>query len=144
MNTQPDMLGIGDATPESLVEQETRDPKAGKWPEELAALAEVLRVTYKRQGLSDQQANDLSSSGALAIGEYRGGRMLYLPCGERLITGLKHIQAWRMWKGNNIEEIAEFLGVTQTRAYGVLAEQRTLHRGKLQGKLFNESRGNAE
>ena len=70
MNTQPDMLGVGDATPESLVEQELRDPKAGKWPEELAAMAEVLRVAYKRQGLPDSQADELSISGTLAIGEH--------------------------------------------------------------------------
>lgn len=141
MNTQGDMLGIGDATPESLVEQELRDHTGDKWPPLLAELVGVLEAALVRQGVPADLAIDQAIASALAVGEYLGGKLVYIPRGDRLRTALKHAKAWRIWKGNNIEEIMALLDVCEVRAYKVLAEQRELHRGKSQGQLFREPRG---
>lgn len=139
MTAQPDMLGItADATPESLVEQDLRDPSSAKWPRELAAMVAVVEAAFVRAGLPATDAIELATTGVLAIGEYRGGRLVYIPRGDALRTGLRHIKAWRMWRGNNIEDVMAFLGVTEVRAYKVLAEQRALHSGKLQRRLFKD------
>lgn len=135
MNGQHDLLGV-DGSPESLVEQSLLDPSNDAWPQELVAVVQVLEASFIREGVPADSAANLAITGALALGEYRGGKMLYLPRGDRLRTALKHAKAWRIWRGNNIEEIMELLDVTQIRAYAVLAEQRALHVGKIQGGLF--------
>ena len=139
MNTQPDMLGIGDATPESLVEQELMDHNGDKWPPLLAELVSVMESAFTRDGMPAQAATDQAIAAALAVGEYLGGKLVYIPRGDRLRTALRHAKAWRLWRGDNIEEIMTFLDVCQVRAYKVLSEQRELHRGKSQGRLpFND------
>lgn len=142
MTPQPDLIGIGDNTPESLVEQDLRDHNSDKWPPLLAELVGVLEAALVREGVPQKPALEQALASALAVGEYLGGKLVYIPRGDRLRTALKHAKAWRTWRGDNIEEIMDLLGVCQVRAYKVLAEQRELHRGKSQGQLFNDTRGN--
>lgn len=122
--------------PETLVERDILDPGGAHWPQELALVVRVMETAFTKAGVPVDRATELAIAGALALGEYRGGRMLYLPRGERLRTALKHAQAWRMWRGNNIDEVMAFLGVTQIRAYAIIDEQRALHRSKLQRDMF--------
>lgn len=138
MTTQGEMLNGVEGSAERLVEQELLDPNGDKWPQELATLVHVMERTFQRMGLPIAKATELAIAAALAIGEDRGGRMLYIPRGDRLQVALKHAQAWRRWRGNNIEEIMTFLDCSQVHAYKVLAQQRELHVGRMQPTLFND------
>ena len=134
MSDQNELPGMG-TTPESLVEQEILDPNSDKWPPLLAELVTVTEAALLKTGLPASDAADLAIAAVLAVGDFIGGKLVYIPRGDRLRTPLKHARAWRMWKGNNIGEIAQFLDVSEVRAYAVIAEQRALHRQKIQGSL---------
>lgn len=103
--------------------------RSEKWPELLAHMAEAVEGALVKAGAGEKSSH-FADVAVLAIGNSIGGRMQYIPRGDRLATAVRHAQAWRLWKGNNIEEVTEFLGVSEIRAYAVLAEQRKLHRSK--------------
>jgi len=125
-----DIDGLPD---DDLLDQGNSD----KWPQLLAHMVVVAETAiYNAGGVNHDLATKYAVAAVLAIGNAVGGRMQYIPRGDRLETALKHAQAWRMWKGNNIEEIMEFLDVTQIRAYAVIAQQRKIFKEKVQGKLF--------
>lgn len=134
MTGQNEFPGMG-VTPESLVEQDILDPGSDKWPPLLAELVTVTEAALLKSGVPANNAADLAITAVLAVGDFVGGKLVYIPRGDRLRTALKHARAWRMWKGNNIGEIARFLDVSEVRAYAVISEQRTLHRQKIQGTL---------
>lgn len=137
MSGQNELPGMG-ATPESLVEHEILDPNSDKWPPLLAELVSVTEAALQKSGVPANDAADLAITAVLAVGDFVGGKLVYIPRGDRLRTALKHAKAWRMWKGNNISEIASFLDVSEVRAYAVISEQRSLHRQKIQGSLTLE------
>ncbi|HZF99156.1 MAG TPA: Mor transcription activator family protein [Pseudoxanthomonas sp.] len=135
MSDQNELPGMS-TTPESLVEQEILDPSGDKWPPLLAELVTVAEAALLKSGLPANEAAELAIATVLAVGDFIGGKLVYIPRGDRLRTALKHARAWRMWKGNNIGEIACYLDVSEVRAYAIVAQQRALHREKLQGKLL--------
>jgi Mor family transcriptional regulator len=137
MAEQRDLVGL--PNPEDLVQQDLMDPSSDKWPSMLTDMVGVLEAQLIRDGLPRERAGEVAAGLALALGEYLGGRQVYIPRGDRLRTALRHAKAWRMWKGDNIEDIMRLLGVSQTSAYRVLQEQRELHRERIQGGLFNNT-----
>lgn len=124
--------GLTGLPEDNLIDQQNSD----KWPQLLAHMVAVAEAAIAKAGATDDQATQFAVAAVLEIGNSIGGRMQYIPRGDRLATALKHAQAWRMWKGNNIEEIMAFLNVTQIRAYAVIAEQRKLFKAKIQPQLF--------
>lgn len=130
--------GIGPGvSPDELIEQDILDPTGDKWPPLLAQMVTATEAGLIKAGATTDQAAEFAVAAVLAIGDFVGGKLVYIPRGTRLVTALKHARAWRMWKGNNIEEIMAYLGVTQVRAYAVLAQQRALHKAKVQRSLFD-------
>lgn len=141
MDRQLDLPGTGitaGTSPEDLIEQDILDPNGDKWPKTLSDMVGVAEAALTREGIPADQAIAYAAAVVLAIGDWTGGRLVYIPRGTRLATALRHARAWRMWRGDNIDEITAFLGVSQVRAYAVLAEQRALHRAKVQPTLFGE------
>lgn len=110
-------------------------PESSHWPQRLADMLAVAESALRKQGCPAEQAATLAVAVVLDIARYQGGRMFYLPTGKKLQTALRHAQAWRMWRGNNIDEVMTFLGVSDCAAYAILAQQRDLHRSRLQQSL---------
>lgn len=107
------------------------------WPENLAALIDVLLATFRRHGLDDPEALNLAQQSVLAIGHYQGGRQYYLPTGERLYNAVRDRRIFLEANRDNKEALARRHGVTVRRLEQIVAEQRTIHINRNQGKLFD-------
>lgn len=140
MTKQEDLIG-GDTpqTEASLVGQDLSDVPETKWAPMLANLVGVLEATFRRRGHDDDDALRLACDGVLAIAEYGGGRVMYLPRGDRLRIALRDAEIHRRWQGGvSIPALAAAHDITEIHVYRIVAEQRRLYLGKAQGQLFME------
>lgn len=137
MIDERDMFGLpeGDAQREQLLDQ-AEDPSGKKWPKTLAEYVQVLEALYKRKGMTAEQAFRLAADSVLELAEQRGGRVEYLPSGDRLRTALKHAEIFRRAKAGNYEELALQFDILPHQVYRIVREQKALHLAKIQGSLF--------
>lgn len=106
------------------------------WPSTLAELVDVLRATFQRRGRSEAEAITEAQQAALSIGEYLGGRQIYLPRGDRLRDWLRDRALYLEYNGTNKGALAARHGITERRVEQIAAEQRAIYVRKLQGRLF--------
>lgn len=107
----------------------------GKWPKTMAEMVDVAVAALKDQG---DDAPRLARNVIAALAKYHGGRMWYLPCGKSLEQAIRDTRMWQEYSGRP-EDIARFVletGLTEQAVYRILAEQRKLHRDRIQSKLF--------
>ncbi|WP_295936987.1 Mor transcription activator family protein [uncultured Xanthomonas sp.] len=141
MNDQPDMWGTptGLAAIE-LIERGNVDVPEDRWAPMLAAMVAVLEATYRRLGLGDAQSAKLATAGVLAQAEYAGGRMLYLPRGDRLRKALRDAEIYHRARRGNIQQLAAEYGLTDIHIYRICREQKELYMSKVQGRFnFGDS-----
>lgn len=140
MPDQPDLLGaIDPAEGESLVGRDLSAVPDTKWAPQLAALVGVLEALYVRQGRPEVEALKLACDGVLAIAEYAGGRVLYLPRGDRLKLAVRDAEMHRRWqRGATIGQLAQDYDLTDIHVYRVVSQQRALHLRRTQGTLFKD------
>lgn len=113
------------------------DAPGDRWPSTLAELVDVLRTVAMRRGRSESEAIAEAQQGALAIGEYLGGRQIYLPSGESLKNALRDRRLYLEYKGPaNKGELAQRYDITERRVEQIAAEQRAIHIRKMQKQLF--------
>jgi len=125
-----------------LIERGTLDVPEDRWAPMLAAMVAVLESTYRRLGVGDAQAAKLATAGVLAQAEYAGGRMLYLPRGDRLRKALRDAEIYHRARRGNIRQLAEEYGLTDIHVYRICREQKELHLSKVQGRLnFGQHEG---
>ena len=136
MSSQGDLLGMptGQAAID-MIERGAIDVPEDRWAPQLAAMVAVLSATYRRQGMDDDNAARLATAGVLAWAEYAGGRMLYLPRGDRLKKALRDAEIYQRSRRGNIEQLADEYGLTVVHVYRVCREQRELHLSKVQGRF---------
>lgn len=118
-----------------LIERGTLDVPEDRWAPMLAAMVAVLESTYRRLGLGDAQAAKLATAGVLAQAAYAGGRMLYLPRGDRLRKALRDAEIYHRARRGNIRQLADEYGLTDIHVYRICREQKELHLSKVQGRL---------
>lgn len=111
---------------------------ADRWPSTLAELVDVLRALFMKRGRSEDEAIGEAQHAALAIGEYLGGRQIYLPCGDSLKAALRDRRIYLEYNGRNKGDLAQRYGITERRVEQIAAEQRVIQIRKLQGRLFDE------
>ncbi|UYC12269.1 Mor transcription activator family protein [Xanthomonas sp. CFBP 8445] len=141
MSDQPDMWGTptGLAAIE-LIERGNVDVPEDRWAPMLAAMVAVLEATYRRLGLGDAQSAKLATAGVLAQAEYAGGRMLYLPRGDRLRKALRDAEIYHRARRGNIQQLAAEYGLTDIHIYRICREQKELYVSKVQGRFnFGDS-----
>lgn len=109
-----------------------------RWPSTLAELFDVLRALFLKRGRSEGDAISEAQQAALAIGEYLGGRQIYLPCGESLKNALRDRRIYLEYNGRNKADLAQRHGLTERRVEQIAAEQRVIMVKKLQGQLFRD------
>lgn len=108
------------------------------WAPLLVDILRVLEALALRRGAEPAAAFDSAQASVLALAEYFGGRMTYLPRGQLLRTALRDAQMWREYdhKPGTVRRLAEKYGMTEIHTYAVLRKQRILHRDRMQGRLF--------
>jgi Mor family transcriptional regulator len=137
---QLELAGLMTADPLTLIEHVDAEgmPPGHLWPKLLANLHDVVMALLARDTrLSEVERMDLGRDLLIAITGYFGGRMIYLPCGETLLTAIRDRQMWaRYLHGAHIDDLARETGMTDRRVWQVLKEQRALFERRMQGRLF--------
>ena len=138
MNAQRDLLPPStDAEVVELLERAgDTDALTDRWPAMLQALVDLFAAHLKRRGMDEDQALTVGRELAALEARYFGGRMVYLPGTERIEIALRNDAIWRDWRGNNRTELALRHKITERQVDNILAEQREIHRRRMQGELF--------
>lgn len=140
MTEQRGLLGMPEgADALDMIERGAEDQPAHRWAPMLASMVAVLENTYGRLGLEKEQAAKLATAGVLAQAEYVGGRMFYLPRGDRLRRALRDAEIFHRANGRNIQILAAEFGITDIQVYRICKQQRNLLLAKVQGRLFKDS-----
>lgn len=127
---------FGDEVPADALEHMQSPEIRAKWPKALADLVSVIEAAHLRAGDAPEIAQRRAFVTVRALSHYAGGRQLYMPKGEILERALRDREIWSRYNGRNIDDlVAEFdLGFVQV--YSIIAEQRALHRQRIQPSLF--------
>lgn len=130
---QIDLLGTGTLTDVDAAVLDT--VPADKWEKALVEFIEVGEAALRRRGLTEDDAFAHARDVVLAIAEFRGGRLFYLPKGERLLKALRDMEIFRRARGGNIEALADEYGVGVIQIYAIIRHQRKLHIKRTQREL---------
>jgi len=139
MSEQTDMLGLpADAADrQALADRvddgdDVADPK---WAPFLVEMIQVLESSYLRKGMAAVAAFDLARGSVLEIAAHLGGRVAYLPRGDRIRIALRDAEIYRRCNGRNHEALAIEHAMSTIHIYRICKQQRRLHVGKMQGCL---------
>jgi Mor family transcriptional regulator len=127
---------FGDDVPEDALEHMLSPEIRSKWPKTLADLVSVIEAGHLRAGDAPELAQNRAFITVRALSRYAGGRQLYMPKGDVLERALRARQIWGKYKGNNIDDLANEFDLTVSQVYSIIAEQRELHRQRIQPSLF--------
>jgi Mor family transcriptional regulator len=105
-----------------------------RWPIVLRDLLDVIRNIFERAGVPSDRAEAIAVSVTMGVAHYFGGRMSYLPRGERLATGMVHLQMYREFDGRNHRHLAEKYGMNIVTVYSVLKEQHAIFQRELRSR----------
>ncbi len=105
-----------------------------RWPITLRDLLDVVRNIFERAGVPSARAEAIAVSVTMGVAHYFGGRMNYLPRGERLATGMLHLQMYREFDGRNHRHLAEKYGMNIVTVYSVLKEQHVIFQRELRSR----------
>ncbi|MCG6659881.1 positive regulator of late transcription [Halomonas campisalis] len=97
-----------------------------KWPKKLMEVTDVAEQALVNHGLEQNRSRELAKVVIKALAFLHGGRVFYFPKGEGLDLALRDREIWERFDGHNHEELSREHGLTTTRIYGILAEQRKL------------------
>jgi len=109
-----------------------------KWAPLLADLLRVLEALYQRRGMDAAAAWDMASSSTIAIADFLGGRVAYIPRGDRLRNAIRDAGIWRAYDGKpaTIERLADLHGLSTITIYSICKVQRALSLAHRQRALF--------
>ncbi len=122
-----------------MIEEAASLPEA-RWAPQLTELVAFLEALFRRLRMPPEEAFALAREVVLEQAHAFGGRTMYLPRGDRLLIALRDAEMWRRYTGKTeqIEQFAREFGMTTIHVYTIMAKQRKLHLGRLQGSLFSE------
>lgn len=139
MNDQRELLPDATASDlDGLSTLDVADVPQEKWARSLVESIEVMEATYRRAGVDAGEAFRLASLGVRALAEFRGGRQVYWPRGDALVTALRDAEIYRQANRSNIERLAAEHGLVVSQIYRICRQQRALHIRRVQGRLFDE------
>lgn len=141
MADQHDLQGMAPTQPvEGLSAADLADVPESKWAPALVSMVQVLEARHRTRGMAEDDAFALACDSVMALAEYFGGRVWYLPRGDRLKIALRDASIHRQWqrKGAVIQNLAAAHKLTEIHLYRIIAQQRELHLRKTQpGLPFN-------
>lgn len=127
---------FGDEIPDDALEHMQSPEIRAKWPKALADLVSVIEAAHLRAGDAPEVAQRRAFVTVRALSNYAGGRQLYMPKGDVLERALRDREIWGKYTGRNIDDLAESFDLTVVQVYSIIAEQRALHRQRIQPSLF--------
>lgn len=127
---------FGDDIPADALEHMLSPEVRAKWPAALTNLVDVIEAAHLRAGDDQDAARARAFITVRAMSNYAGGRQLYMPKGDVLERALRDREIWERHTGNNVEDLADAYSLTTVQVYSILAEQRSLHRQRIQPSLF--------
>lgn len=108
------------------------------WPQTLVDMVQVVEAEYRREGLDEQDAGRFAIRAIKALAKYHGGRMWYLPKGERLDNALRDRRIFKQLRRGGAKALAVEHKLTEQRIYEIYREQRALFQRRHQGTLFDD------
>ncbi|WP_297829952.1 Mor transcription activator family protein [Thermomonas sp.] len=127
-----------DETLDLLLHADAEDLPPHRWPQQLAAMVDVLVAVFQRRGQTHEQSVASAREVVLALALYFGGRPVYLAKGELLETALRHARIWHAFNGRNAHELAEREDLTLRQIQKIIHRQMRYRRGLRQRKLTFE------
>lgn len=131
-----DMFDSVDASPADVLANMGEAEIASKWPAETVNFIEAIQSRYVRQGTDLADARKLAIEAVLALAEYAGGRVIYLPKADGINRLIRNKKIWEEFNGSNIDQLSQRYKLTVAQVYAIIREQRTLHSRKIQPGLF--------
>lgn len=130
-------LGGWTASPEQVMEHALTPEMESQWPQHLTDFVTVVASGLERHSsMEAAKAQQMARVAVSALAMWRGGRIFYLPTGEKLQAALRDQAMWMEYNGKNITELAQKYKMIEPSVYRILARQRQLHTRKLQPSLF--------
>lgn len=119
-----------------------RDAPEGRRKRGLKLLVEMIDVEtaeFQAAGHDDEAARKLAVMVVRSLARYFGGRMAYLPVGQALEDALRDKYIWDThhrspWR-DTVQRLARQFGLTETRIYQIIEEQRSLYVARVQHSL---------
>ncbi|WP_339118491.1 Mor transcription activator family protein [Halomonas sp. BMC6] len=137
MTSNEDNLDFGfDEIPADALERLPDPELARHWPQSLVDMLQVIEAEYIEIGLEPRIAQRLAFSTLRILAYYHGGQVFYLAKGDQLDRALRDHQIWCEFNGSNHAELARRYDKNVIQIYKILAEQRSLHRNRIQPGLF--------
>jgi Mor family transcriptional regulator len=134
---QPELFETDPPTDRDLVRNEARLAEAQHaWPKTLVELSDVFAAHFRERGLDEMRAAREARLVVLTLAKHFGGRMWYVPRGDALTRALRDMEIWERFDGTNAQALAGEFGLSFVEIYRTLAEQRRLHRERVQPKLL--------
>lgn len=109
------------------------DPKH-RWPQTLLDMREVAAHTLRE--CAQPEADALAEAVVRAFAHYFGGREFYLPKGDKLDMAERDCKIYEDFNGRNLHELCTKYNLCDRQVSNIIAEQRELHRRKIQPSLF--------
>lgn len=123
-----DLLTDQDLPPAELLDAALDDLHVHRWECELAEMLEIVIAAHTRSGLDRAQARRLAVAALLALGQYMGGRMAYLPRGDGLRRAVRNRLIYRQFTGNNHRALAREHRLSLKTIYAIVNRQRAIDR----------------
>ena len=107
------------------------DPSVARaWPSVLATFVHVLEALFKRRGRTPDLASAEAHAAVLALSEYLGGRMIYLPKGDRIKAALRDVQIAAQLGKKAAADLAIEHQLTEGQIYRIARQQRAIGRAR--------------
>lgn len=112
------------------------------WPRLVSDFIDLFCAELCRQGITEDKALLMSSKLVAVLGHYFGGRVCYIPTGERLKQAIRDNKIFLDYQiGNgNIGALAKKYDLTDSHVYFIIREQLAFHRKKYQPDLFGDKK----
>lgn len=133
-----DDLFEAEGIPEDVLDHLDEAEIRRAWPVTLVNMLDVAQAALRREGLDEPQASRLAACILQALSHYHGGRMWYLPRGERLANALRDRKIFEQMRRGGAKALAAEHRLTEQRIYEIYREQRALFQRRHQRELFED------
>jgi Mor family transcriptional regulator len=108
------------------------------WPRLLSEFVDLFYAELVRQGMSHEKAITTATKLVCVLGNYFGGRVCYIPCGEKLKQAIRDNRIFLDYQvsDGNIAPLAKKYNLTDSHVYSIIREQLALHRKRYQPDMF--------
>lgn len=124
-----DVEGSPGVPDDALSDADLTNVPAHKWAPTLAEMYDANVAGFLHAGYDESLSVKLAGIGVRATAFQLGGRVVYIPRGDRLKLAVRDNEMYAAWqKHGDIQKLAEDFKVTEPTAYRIIAGQRKVRR----------------